>query len=102
MLGDRLSAESSNQKIAWTPSRLGDEPFRRADGTGAKIAMPAAGKTHEVLGRLDLGIQPLAGCNRNDSVLVAMHHQHRRRNLVSASKSERNLSFMKSRTGTNQ
>ena len=66
-IGDRPSAESSNQKIAWTPSRLGDEPFRCAHGTSTKIAMPAAGNTHEVLRRLDLGIQPLAERNRNDS-----------------------------------
>jgi hypothetical protein len=56
LLGDRLSAESSNQTIAWTPPRLGDEPFRRGLGSGAKITMPAASNPHEVLGRLDHGI----------------------------------------------
>ena len=64
--------------------RLGDEPFRRGLGSGAKITMPAAGNTHEVLGRLDHCIKALAERNRNDGILVAVHHQHRRRNLASA------------------
>ena len=38
------------------PAEFGAEPFRRGNSTGAKIAIPAAGKTHEVLGRLDHGI----------------------------------------------
>jgi hypothetical protein len=77
------------------PSLLGDEPFRRPHRLGAEIVVPGAGYAHEALGR------PLAERHGNDSVVVAVHHQHRRLTLP-ARKSERNWSFMKSRTGTNQ
>ena len=62
---------------------LGDELFRRRHRMGAEIVMPDAGNAHEALGRLDQAIQPLAECNRNDSVVLAVHHQHWRRKACS-------------------
>jgi hypothetical protein len=41
----------------------------------AEIVMPGASNAHEALGRLDKGIQPLAENNRNDIVVLAVHHQ---------------------------
>ena len=46
--------------------------------------MPGAGNAHEALGRLDKAVQPFAERHWDDSVVLAMHHQNRRRDLARA------------------
>ena len=59
--------------------------------------MPGAGNAHEALGRLGQAVQPLAERYRNNSVVIAAHHQHWCAVTLLTRKSERNWSFMKSR-----
>ena len=63
---------------------LGYEPFCRRDRIGTEIVMPGAGNTHEALGRLDQAKQPLAEDDGNDSVVLAVYHQHGRHDLANA------------------
>jgi hypothetical protein len=63
--------------------------------------MPGAGNPHETFGRPDQGIKAFAECKGNYTIVFAVNYQHRCSDLA-ATKSERNWSFMKSRTGMNQ
>ena len=67
-----------------------------------EIVVPGAGNAHEALLRPDQAIQALAELHRNDKIVLAVHYQHRRAMTLPARKSERNRSFINSRTGTNQ
>ena len=80
---------------------IGDELFRGRHRVVAEIVMPGAGHAHEALGRPDQAIQPLAERYGNNSVVLAVHHQHWCRDLADA-QIRAKWSFMKSRTGTNQ
>jgi hypothetical protein len=80
-------------------SLLGDELFRSSYGPRAEIVVPGAGNANETLGRRDQAIEPLAERHGNDSVVLTVHHEHRRRDLANA---QVNWSFIKVRTGTNQ
>jgi hypothetical protein len=75
------------------PSLLDDELFRRRHRLRAEIVVPGVGNTHEALGRADQAIEPLAErpCTTSTGAVT-----------LPTRRSERNWSFMKSRTGTNQ
>ena len=55
---------------------LGDELFRRRDRLRAEIVMSGTGNAHELLGRVDQRVKPLAERNGHNSVVLAVDHQH--------------------------
>jgi len=76
--------ECPRQPRQLAASLLNDEPFRRRHRTDAEIVMPGAGNTHKALGRVDKAVQPFAERHGDDCVVLAMHHQNRRRDLARA------------------
>jgi hypothetical protein len=63
-------------------SLLGDEPFRRRYAPRAEIVVPGTGNANEALGGRDQAIEPLAERHGDDSVVLTVHHEHRRRDLA--------------------
>jgi hypothetical protein len=63
---------------------LGDELFCRCYGPPAEIVVPGAGNAHKALGRRDQAIEPLAERHGNDSVVLTVYHEDRRRDLANA------------------
>ena len=59
------------------PSLLSNELFRRSHCLSAKIIMPRSGDAHEAFRRLDQVIELLAECDGDNSVVLAVHHEHR-------------------------